>query len=110
MGRWRSHYPLYEKRGDKTVTLKGQPVDAVGQLPDGTRLEDVRDLKRYLVENIDIFSHCLTEKLMVYATGRTPSYGDRKVIDNIVAQAKDRGNGFQDLVVALVVSNVFRAK
>ena len=110
VGRWRSHYPLYEKRGDKTVTLKGQPVDAVGQLPDGTRLEDVRDLKRYLVENIDIFSHCLTEKLMVYATGRTPSYGDRKVIDNIVAQAKDRGNGFQDLVVALVVSDVFRAK
>lgn len=110
VGRWRSHYPLYEKRGDKTVTLKGQPVDAVGQLPDGTRLEDVRDLKRYLVENIDIFSHCLTEKLMVYATGRPPSYGDRKVIDNIVAQAKDRGNGFQDLVVALVVSDVFRAK
>ena len=28
VGRWRSHYPLYEKRGDKTVTLKGRPVDA----------------------------------------------------------------------------------
>ena len=110
VGRWRSHYPLYEKRGDKTITLKGQPVDAIGQLPNGTHLEDVRDLKRYLVENIDIFSHCLTEKLMVYATGRTPSYGDRKVIDNIVAQAKDRGNGFQDLVVALVASGAFRAK
>ena len=48
-GRWRSHYPLYEK-GGRAVTLKRQPVDAVGQLPDGTRLKDVRDLKRYLVE------------------------------------------------------------
>ncbi len=110
VGRWRTHYPLYEKKGDKTVTLKGLPVDAVGQLPDGSPIEDVRDLKRYLVENIDVFSLCLTEKLMVYATGRTPSFGDRKVIDQIVAQAKDSGNGFQDLIVALVTSDVFRAK
>ncbi len=110
VGRWRTHYPLYEKKGDKTVTVKGQLVDAVGQLPDGTPIDDVQDLKRYLVENIDIFSLCLTEKLMVYATGRPPSFGDRKVIDHIVAQAKNGGNGFQDLIVALVVSDSFRAK
>jgi len=110
VGRWRSHYPLYEKKGDKVVTLKGQAVDAEGQLPDGTRLQNVVDLKRYLVSNLDVFSQCLTEKLMIYATGRTPSYGDRKVIDEIVNQAKDQGNGFQDLIIALVVSEVFRTK
>jgi len=90
--------------------MDGQEVDANGQLVDGKRLNDVTDLKRYLVENIDVFSHCLTEKLMVYATGREPSYGDRKEIDRIVARAKERGNGFQDLIVELVLSESFLTK
>ena len=110
VGRWRTHYPVFEKRGDKVATMEGQEVDAKGQLVDGTGLNDVTDLKRYLVDNIDIFSHCLAEKLMVYATGREPSYGDRKEIDRIVARAKERGNGFQDLIVELVLSESFLTK
>lgn len=110
IGRWRAFYPVYEKKGDKVVMLEGQPVDAVGQLPDGTQLNDVTDLKRYLVKNIDVFSRCLTEKLLVYATGREASYGDRKEIQGIVARAKERGNGFQDLIVELVLSESFNTK
>ena len=110
VGRWRENYPIFEKKGDKVVTLDGQKVDTRGQLPDGTPLEDVVDLKRYLVDNIDVFSRCLTEKLMVYATGREPSFGDRKKIDEIVESAKQRGNGFQDLIVELVLSKSFLVK
>ena len=110
VGRWRTHYPVFEKKGDKVVALDGQEVDAKGQLVDGTGLNDVTDLKRYLVDNIDIFSHCLAEKLMVYATGREPSFGDRKELDRIVARAKERGNGFQDLIVELVLSESFLTK
>lgn len=110
VGRWRENYPIFEKRGDKVVTLEGMPVDAEGRLPDGTPLNDVTDLKRYLVNHIDAFSRCLTEKLMIYATGREPGYGDRKEIDGIVARAKERGNGFEDLIVELVLSESFLTK
>ena len=77
---------------------------------DGTRLKDVTDLKRYLVENIDIFGKCLAEKLLVYATGRDLSYGEKVELDGIVEQVRMKGNGFQDLIVALVLSESFRTK
>ena len=90
--------------------LDQRHIDAAGQLPDGTELNDVTDLKRYLVNNIDVFSGCLTEKLLVYATGREPGYGDRKEIHRIVNRTKEQGNGFQDLIVELVLSESFRTK
>jgi len=110
VGRWREHYPVYEKKGDKVVTKKGLPVEAATTLADGTPIKDITDLKRYLVENIDQFSHCLTGKLLTYATGRTPTFGDREQIDQIVARVKNQGNGFQDLIVELVQSDSFRTK
>ena len=97
-------------KGEKVVRRDGLAVDATGQLADGTQLENVTDLKRYLVENIDVFSKCLTEKLMIYATGRELSYGDRKEIEAIVARTKAQGNGFADLIVELVLSDSFLTK
>jgi hypothetical protein len=111
VGRWRDFYPRYEKGEDgEIITHKGQPVDAAATLPDGTELKDVTDLKRYLVTNIDQFSACLTGKLLTYATGRSLSYGDRKEIARIVASVKKEGNGFADLIVAVVQSESFRVK
>jgi hypothetical protein len=85
-------------------------VDTRGQLSDGAPLRDMLDLKRYLVELIDVFSRCLTEKLMVYAAVRDPSFGDRKTIEDIVESTKRRGNDFQDLIVELVLSESFLVK
>ena len=110
VGRWRENYPIYKSKTDQVETLKGQSVDAISVLPDGTQLSDVTDLKRYLVENIDIFSRCLTEKLLIYATGRPMNHGDRKVIKRIVPAVREQGNGFQDLIVALVLCESFSMK
>tara|TARA_R110002049_G_scaffold2750_7_gene22091 strand:+ start:31750 stop:34452 length:2703 start_codon:yes stop_codon:yes gene_type:complete len=110
VGRYREYYPIYKKRGDKVVTLKGQPIDCASVMPDGTTLKDITDLKRHLIKNPDIFSRCLTEKLLVYATGRAMNYGDHKVIDRIVDDTKKRGNGFADLIVEVVQSDSFGTK
>ena len=123
VGRWRDHYPIFIQPKDGEEKLKeqfyantgkgtkaGPAVDTVGVLPDGTRLNDVTDLKRYLKTNIDIFSRCLTRKLLVYATGRSMNFGDERVIDRIVGQVKREGNGFRDLIVAVVLSEAFAVK
>ena len=110
VGRWRDFYPAYEKVNDKVVRKDGQPVDANGTMKDGTVLKDVIDLKRYLVENIDIFGICLAEKLLVYATGRDLGFGDRRELERLVKEVREGGNGFQDLIVALVLSESFRTK
>ena len=120
VGRWRDHYPVYTKPSDGETKLKkefyssigkgtqaGPQVDSRGVLPDGTVLRDVTDLKRYVVENIDVFSECLTKKLLVYATGRKLSFGDKCVARDIVADVKTGGNRFRDLIVAVVLSESF---
>ena len=123
VGRWRDHYPVYTKPADGAEVLKeefyankeagtrrGPAIDASGQLPDGTRLESVIDLKRYLVENMDLFTKCLTEKLLVYATGRPLSFGDRRVVEQIVHQLDPDHHGLRDLIFAIVKSESFRTK
>lgn len=111
IGQWRQNYPIYQKTADGTITtMKGKPVDSSSTMADGTEIRDVTDLKKYLVANIDKFSRCLTEKLLTYATGRPMSYGDKQVIEQIVKNVKAGGNGFQDLIVAVVTSESFKMR
>lgn len=106
IGRWRTHYPVWKKDG----LGQGPSIDASATMPDGTRLGNVMALKTYVIDHIDDFAECLAEKLMTYATGRHLSYADRQEIAGIVERhASDRG-GFQELLVALVLSNTFGTK
>lgn len=99
VGRWRDNWPGVN-----------QPIDASSTLPDGTEIHDIVDFKRWLVENIDQFSECLAGHLMTYATGRVPNYTERKEIAAIVEKNHQSGNGFRDLLLALVESETFRTK
>ena len=123
VGRWRDHYPVYTMPVDGAEALKeefystvgegtsrGPAVDSVGVLADGTRIEGAIGLKRYVLENMDLFSRCLARKLLVYATGRPLGFRDRRAADAIAATAVARGNGFRDVVVAVVQSEAFRIR
>lgn len=99
VGRWRTDWP---KGAGK--------IDPTGVLPDGTPINDVADFKSWLTANVDQFSECLAEKLMTYATGRLPNYTERKEIAKIVKENHQNGNGFRDLMLALVESETFRTK
>ena len=97
VGRWREVWPKSKKK-----------IDPTGVLPDGTKIKDVTELKKWLVENIDSFGLCLSEKLMTYATGRIPNYAERKELESIVSLNIDREKGFQDLLLDLIQSKTFR--
>jgi len=97
VGRWREVWPKSKKK-----------IDPTGVLPDGTKIKDVTELKKWLVENINFFGLCLSEKLMTYATGRIPNYAERKELESIVSLNIDREKGFQDLLLDLIQSNTFR--
>jgi hypothetical protein len=111
IGRWREHYPVHAKdESGKVITRDGLKVDTASKLTDGTPLNDVSDLKKYLVENIDLFSNCVANKLLTYSTGRIPTFGDRQEILGIVETVQANGNGFQDLLVEVILSEAFRTK
>ena len=97
VGRWRTEWP-----GTAAT------IDASGTLPDGTEIKNAIEFKAWLVDNIDLFSKCLAEKLMTYATGRVPNYTEQHEINEIVKENRKKGNGFRDLVLALIESKTFR--
>ena len=104
VGRWRTQYPT---RNPKDTAI---PVDATGQLPDGTKLKDVTDLKTWLVANPHHFTNCLSQKLLEYATGRHLNYRERKIVSEICDKNLKAKQGFQDLLLDLIDSEVFRAR
>jgi len=99
-GGWRESY-----LGESKVT-----IDASSTLPDGTQLDGAASIKNYLLENREIFTHCLLTKLLEYGAGRTLSVGDRRVVEELVAAEPTEGYRFQDLIIAAINSDVFRAK
>ena len=99
MGRWREEWPG-----------TGQIIDASTVWVDGTPFQDITDFKAWLVEHVDVFAQCLSEKLMAYATGRIPNYSERKEISQIVRKNLRQGQGFRDLVFDLIESETFFTK
>ena len=99
VGRWRSTWPKSKKTIDSTVVLE-----------DGTKIKGVRDFKRYMLKNIDVFSVCLSKKLMTYATGRAPNYSEVKEIKAIVRANHLKDKGFRSLFLDLILSRTFRSK
>lgn len=99
VGGWRELWP--------DINIK---IDPSGVLPDGTPIRDYTDLKRWIVEHIDVFGQCLSEKLMIYATGRIPSYAEKQELKQIVAKVEQTQGGFRDLVIALMESKTFRTR
>jgi hypothetical protein len=102
IGTWRTSYG----RG-RATTL---PVDSTGQLPDGSEFKDIIGLKQILLGRRDQFARCLTEKMLAYSMGRTVEPFDRPDVEKVVTDAKAKGYGLKDLVVAVVQSEAFRRK
>lgn len=105
VGGWRTAYYREDERRPE------RPVDARGVLPDGARLDGPDGVKRYLLARPQLFTACLTTKLLEYATGRAPlSAGDERVVRRIVDAEPAQGYGFRDLIAAVVRSEAFQTK
>ena len=86
------------------------PVDATGQLADGTPLNGPSDLRRALLARTDAFLTVATEKLFTYALGRPVSAADMPAIRAIVRDAGRQDHRFSAFVVSLVKSPSFRMR
>jgi hypothetical protein len=87
------------------------PIDAAGQLPDGTPITGLDDLRRALVDRPDHqFVQALTENLMTYALGRTLDYRDMPTVRRIVRQSATDNFSFRSIVLGIVSSDAFRKR
>ena len=103
IGGLRVHYPANKERG----TGKGRRVNGSGQLPSGEQVNNEADIRKLLASRKTQLTRNLTHKLLLHTTGRKPSYRDHHIVNQIVEQSLDCGNGFRDLIHTVIASELF---
>ena len=87
-----------------------RPVDASGELTDGSKVDGVVALRRALVSRPDVFYRTFAEKLLTYAIGRGLDARDMPAVRGIVRTAAQRGYRFSAFVAGVVNSAPFQAR
>ena len=82
-------------------------IDPSGTLPDGKTFKGPAELKAILLAKKELFSRCLTEKMLTYAVGRGTEFYDTPAIDRIAAALAKDGYRFSTLVVEIAKSDPF---
>jgi hypothetical protein len=96
--------------GQKFAFHLALPVDCTGELWDGRKFSDIRDLKRMLLENEKQIARNLARQFIVYATGAPARFSDRAVIERILQHASAKNYGVRTLVHEVVQSELFLQK
>jgi len=84
------------------------PVDAVGQLYDGTPMDGPAGLRAALLKHQDAFLLSFTEHLMTYALGRRVESYDMPVVRAIIRDAAKTNYKISSFVVGIATSAPFR--
>jgi hypothetical protein len=84
------------------------PVDSVGDLYDGTKMNGPAGLREALLKHQDMVLRSFTENLLTYALGRRVEPSDMPAVRAIVANAAKNDNRFSSYVLGVVNSAAFR--
>ncbi len=88
----------------------GQPIDALGILPDGTEFYGPEGFRELLLSNPEQFIHTVTEKLLTYALGRETDYYDGPVIRRIQRNAAPSDYRWSSLITEIIKSTPFQMR
>jgi hypothetical protein len=86
----------------------GQPVDASTVLPDGQAIAGVAQLRAAMLTHPGQFVQTITERLMMYGTGRKVEAADMPQVRQIVASTAPGQYRFFDIVRGVAKSDAFR--
>jgi mono/diheme cytochrome c family protein len=88
----------------------GGPIDASGELADGTVINGVAQLREAIVRRPDLFVSTFTEKLLIYALGRGLDARDMPAVRTIVRDAARADYRMSAIVLGVVRSVPFRMR
>ncbi len=84
------------------------PVDAVGELYDGTKMSGPAGLRDALLKHQDAFLLSLTERLMTYALGRRLQPYDMPTVRRVIRDASSHDYKMSMFILGIVNSSAFR--
>jgi hypothetical protein len=103
VGAWR-------ERDGVSLSSAGTPIDAAGQLMDGTKVDGIASLRRALLRDPQVFVGALTEKLLTYAVGRGVAYYDMPAVRAIVSNARKTNYTFSSIILGIAESMPFQMR
>ncbi|MGB7344477.1 MAG: DUF1592 domain-containing protein [Pirellulaceae bacterium] len=108
IGQWRE-----QADGEKPVNQywgEREAINPSGVLPSGVEFQNFLEFKRAILAQEERFTRGLTEKLMMYALGRTIEPTDRPIINRMLAAAHKDGITLRELVKQIAKSQPFLTK
>ena len=100
----------YDAVGRYRTMADGKPIDATGNLPDGSTFEGVTGLQKAVLSRPELFLTTFTEKLVTYALGRGVEYYDAPAIRKIVRDAGNDDYRFSSIIQGIVASTPFEMR
>jgi len=88
----------------------GGPVDASGQLADGSNVDGPVSLRKAIMRRPEQFVGTMTEKLMTYALGRGVEPYDMPIVRSIARAAARNNYRFSSIVLGIVKSTPFQMR
>jgi cytochrome c553 len=88
----------------------GFPVDATGQMFDGTKLDGPVSLRNAILNHSDAFLGAFTESLLAYGLGRVLDTYDMPAVRAIEHEAEHNDNRFSSFILGVVKSTPFQMR
>ena len=98
VGRWRNR-----SEGDAAI-------DNGGSLPGGVTFQGTEGLRKALMDQPELFTNTVTEKLLTYALGRGIDYYDAPAVRGITRNARNEDYRFSSLILGVVKSTPFQMR
>ena len=105
---WGIAFENYDALGRWRDSIDGKPVDSESELFNGEKLEGIEGLKRFLLMNRqDQLAQAVVEKILAYSLGRALTFADQSGVEQICAEVRSQGDGLQEVILAIVESDLF---
>jgi len=98
----------FDVTGAWRIRDNGVPVDASGELYDGTLMDGPIGLRTALLKHSDAVIMTFTESLLTYALGRRLEYYDMPTVRHIVRVAAENDNRMSSFIIGVVNSTPFQ--
>lgn len=111
IGQWRDHIRRKLPNVKKKEAWEELPVDATAELPGGTEVSGMVELKTYLLEQKkEQFARALTSRMTSYALGRSLEFTDEEAIDEMASDFAASDFRLNYLINRIVASELFSTK
>jgi hypothetical protein len=97
----------FDPVGEWRTVEVGTPIDSLGIVTDGTRIEGIKGLRDLAVRKREMFVEVVTRNLLTYATGRGLDYKDMPLVRSLAHDAAKDNYKFSSLIMGVVQSPAF---